>query len=180
MMDDLGSCLPRGKVNLEETEDGPAEGPPSSVRASRDASLVVLLGVQAGSSAGREAWLSDESWRAGASKIGVPALLMGLEKLNCGRGSPEASEATEGERWNGGQAGEKAPLLEESLRELCEWIEVPNVLTPSSSVDSSGDDIRLEDRLVNNGRGGTRPAASNEFFGALSGELVTTELGRGD
>jgi hypothetical protein len=51
---------------------------------------------------------------------------------------------------------------------------------PSSSVDSSGDDIRLEDRLVNIGLGGTRLAASNELLANLSGELVMDALATGD
>jgi hypothetical protein len=58
------------------------------------------------------------------------------------------------------------------LRELWECIEVLKVLMPSSSVDSSGEDIKLEVRFVNMGRGGIRPAASNEFLVILSGELV--------
>lgn len=68
---------------------------------SRD--VVLLSAVEAASSGGKkDPWLSDDIVRAGGSKLGVPARLIGLEKLNCGRGSPEASEATDGERWYAG------------------------------------------------------------------------------
>jgi hypothetical protein len=50
----------------------------------------------------------------------------------------------------------------------------------SSSVDSSGDDTRLEDRFVNIGLGGTSPLESNEFLASLSGELVIDALTTGD
>jgi hypothetical protein len=53
MIDDLSTALPRGKENLEYMYDGAAEAP-SSTGASREASLFVLMGVQAGSSAGRK------------------------------------------------------------------------------------------------------------------------------
>lgn len=53
------------------------------------------------------------------------------------------------------------------------------VLMPSSSVDSSGEDIKLEVRFVNMGLGGIRPVASNEFLAILSGELVI-DLATGD
>jgi hypothetical protein len=54
------------------------------------------------------------------------------------------------------------------------------VLRPSSSVGSSGDDIRLEVRLVNIGRGGTRPAVSKEFLASLSGDPAIEEPVIGD
>lgn len=58
----------------------------------------MLTGVFAVSSAKiKEAWLSEEGWRAGESKPGVPDRVMGLEKLKDGRGSPEASELMEGD-----------------------------------------------------------------------------------
>jgi len=60
----------------------------------------MLMGVWAVSSAKtNEAWLSEDAWRAGVSKLGVPALLRGLEKLKDGRGNPDVSELTDGERW---------------------------------------------------------------------------------
>jgi hypothetical protein len=62
------------------------------------------------------------------------------------------------------------------LRELWECIEVLKV---PSSVDSRGDDIKLEVRFVNIGLGGIRPAASNELFVILSGELLI-DLATGD
>ena len=68
----------------------------------------MLTGVFAESSARRkEAWLSDDAWRAGWSKVGgskvgwskvgVPTLLNGLEKLKEGRIRPDVSELTDGD-----------------------------------------------------------------------------------
>jgi len=54
------------------------------------------------------------------------------------------------------------------------------VLRPSSSVDSSAEDNRLEERFVNIGLGGRRPAASKELLVALSGEPTKEALGAGD
>lgn len=54
------------------------------------------------------------------------------------------------------------------------------VLMASSSVESSGDDIRLEDLLVNIGLGGTRPATSKASFSSLSGEPVIEVLANDD
>lgn len=143
----------------------------------------MLTGVCAESSARRkEAWLSDEAWRAGGSKLGVPTLLIGLEKLNDGRGKPDVSELIEGDRWYGGNAGESTPaLLLDILRGPKEWNELPSELGPSSSVDSSGDDIKLDVRFVKIGLGGTKPAASKEsILCSLSGEVVVEKLGTGD
>jgi len=66
------------------------------------------------------------------------------------------------------------------LRDPKECTDVLKVLIPSSSVDSSGDDIKLDDRFVNIGLGGTRPAASNELLATRSGELVIEALATGD
>lgn len=152
---------------------------PSSAAASRNPSLVVLTGVQAISSpAMKDPWLSQDAWRTGGSKLGVPALLRGLEKLNFGRGRPETSEATDGERWYGGKPGDRIPLLVENLRELWECIDA--LIAPSPSIDSKGDDTRLEVRFVNIGLGGASPVESNECFASLSGELVKDALPRGE
>lgn len=100
-----------------------AEEAGSVGRASGNPSPVMLTGVFAVSSVSiNEAWLSEEACRSGMSKLGVPARLSGLEKLNDGRGSPEASEQTEGDRWYGGNAGDIMPVLLvlDSLRAGCE------------------------------------------------------------
>lgn len=61
----------------------------------------MLTGVCTESSARtKEGWLSDEACLVGMSKLGVPDLLSGLEKLKEGLGRPEESEATDGDRWN--------------------------------------------------------------------------------
>lgn len=62
----------------------------------------MLMGVWAESSFAKtkEGWLSDEACRVGVSSPGVPARLIGREKLKEGRGRGiEASELTDGERW---------------------------------------------------------------------------------
>ncbi len=78
----------------------------------------MLMGVLAVSSARmKEAWLSDEACLEVVSKLGVPARLMGREKLNEGRGrGADMSELTDGDRWKGCREGETKPLLDESLR----------------------------------------------------------------
>lgn len=45
----------------------------------------------------------------GWSKFGVPALLMGREKLKAGRGRAEDSDATDGDRWKEG-------MIEDAMR----------------------------------------------------------------
>lgn len=66
--------------------------------------------------------------------------------------------------------GDIIPPLVDSLPG-CEWKDAPNMLMLSSSVDCSGADMMLDERLGNNGRGGTSPAASKEsFLSALSGD----------
>lgn len=75
----------------------------------------MLIGVLAESSARmNEDWLSEDAWRAGVSNTGVPTRLNGLEKLNEGRGSPDASELIDGDR--GKCAGENRPLPTERFR----------------------------------------------------------------
>ena len=130
-----------------------------------------------------EAWLSEEAWRSGISKLGVPARLNGLEKLNDGRGRPEASEQTEGDRWYGGKAGDIIPVLLvlDSFRTGCEWKDALSVAEPSSSVPTSGEDRMLEDLFGNSVRGGASPEASNgSIRTTFSGELVCTKLCTGD
>jgi hypothetical protein len=59
----------------------------------------MLTGVWAESSARmKEGWLSEDACLDGDSKTGVPALLMGREKLKEGRGRADDSELTEGDR----------------------------------------------------------------------------------
>lgn len=58
----------------------------------------------------------------GGSKLGVPDLLMGREKLNAGRGSAEDSEAADGDRWKEGMTEDaiwcgRAALPDDSFRE---------------------------------------------------------------
>ncbi len=141
----------------------------------------MLTGVVTESSPNRnEVWLSEDVWRTGGSRVGVPALLRGLEKLNEGRGRPEASELMEGDRCAKPRLGESAPLLVENFLGPCECIDVLNELSPSPSVDSS-DDMTLEDRLENDGRGGRSPVASNEFIlVGFSGELTIEYVDTGD
>lgn len=76
---------------------------------------------------------------------------MGLEKLKEGRGKGiEASELTDGERWNGpglrlGDAVDIAYALQlESLRGGKDWMELPIEL--SSPVFSRGEDMDVGDR----------------------------------
>lgn len=83
----------------------------------------MLIGVWADSSASiNDGWLSDEACRMGGSKLGVPDLLMGREKLKAGRGSAEDSEAADGDRWKEGITDDaiwcgRAALPEDSFRE---------------------------------------------------------------
>ena len=69
-------------------------------RLSGKPSPVILTGVLAVSSVRtNDVWLSEEVCRSGKSKLGVPARLSGREKLKDGRGSSDAFEQTEGDRW---------------------------------------------------------------------------------
>lgn len=122
-------------------------GFPSSA-ISGNPSLFMLTGVLLASSAKKkDEWLSEDGCRAGGSKRdgvsnpGVPDRLIGLEKLNAGRGSSDMLELVDGDRcwwW-----GEKTPaLLEESLRDLLEWKEDPR--TSSSTPSSVVCDLMLE------------------------------------
>lgn len=76
----------------------------------------MLTGVCAESSAStNDGWLSDEACLVGISRLGVPARLMGLEKLRDGRGRADESEATDGDRWNELMAGDGAALARPTL-----------------------------------------------------------------
>lgn len=82
----------------------------------------MLTGVCADSSAKtKDGWLSDDACREGISKLGVPARLRGLEKLNEGRGKADESDPMDGDLWNepdpvGIVDTENAALPDESLR----------------------------------------------------------------
>ncbi len=83
----------------------------------------MLTGVWASSARKNEGWLSEEACLEGKSKDGVPARLSGREKLNDGRGRPDASDATEGDLWKllaRTPGAAKALLAEESLRAVLE------------------------------------------------------------
>lgn len=113
------------------------------------------------SSANMEEWLSEDVCRTGGSKRasspgvagpGVPARLMGLEKLKAGRGSSEMLELMDGERcwW-----GEKTlALLVDNFLDPCEeWYDEANA---SSLARSAVWDTMLEERLGKAEIGGTR------------------------
>jgi len=141
----------------------------------------MLTGVFAKSSRKTsDEWLSDDACRTGKSRFGVPALLSGLEKLKLGRGRLEMSELMEGDRCARPRPGERTPLLLENFRGACEWIDVLRELKPSPSVDSC-EDIMLEDRFENEGRGGRSPATSKVcIFESFSGELAMEYVDTGD
>ena len=131
-----------------------------------------------------EGWLSEDACLVGESNVGVPARLMGLEKLKEGRGRAEDSELTDGERLSE-PSGEAIALLiaglpDDSFRGGREWKDPPILLDSSSSVGTNGDDIMLEDRLGNKDLGGARPSSSNEPSFCFSGELVVDSFWRGD
>jgi hypothetical protein len=100
------------------------------------------------------------------SRLGVPARLRGREKLNDGLGKGDDSDPTDGDLWFDPNEGdiiggpEKALLLEDSLRVGREWNDV--LITASSSVGSKGDDMMLEERFENRGRGGASAAVSKD------------------
>jgi hypothetical protein len=122
----------------------------------------------------KEGWLSEDAWREGESKLGVPARLNGREKLNEGRGRTDDSELTEGDRREEARgdaiAAGNAALPEDSLRGGSEWKDPPILL--SSSVGTSGDDMILEERLGNRDLGGIKPSSSSEPGLAFSGDPV--------
>lgn len=114
-------------------------------------------------------WLSVDFWRTGGSKLGVPALLSGLEKLNDGLGSgADMSDAIEGDLWNdalGDGEMRPPPLLVENFRNACcECIgeTAADALSLSSSAVSDDMDLMLGGRGGNRFRGGARPLVSFE------------------
>ena len=83
----------------------------------------MLTGVCASlSTKTNDAWLSEDGWRAGNSKDGVSALLMGLEKLKDGLCSTDMSDAIDGDRWLWPK-GDRMLLLVDILREPWETCE---------------------------------------------------------
>lgn len=131
-----------------------------------------------------DGWLSDEACLVGMSNPGVPALLIGREKLKDGRGNAEESDAVEGDRLNVElMAGEyiefaKAALPEDSLRGS-EWNEPPILLEVSSS-SGTGEERMLDERFGKREGGGTRPNSSKLPWLALSGEPVEIDGCRGE
>lgn len=121
----------------------------------------MLTGVCTVSSArmNEEGWLSEEACRAGMSHAGVPARLMGLEKLKEGRGRAEESDAIDGDLLKDElKAGEgiglaNAILAEDSFRGL------PRLLLVSSSCGTT-DERALEERFLKSDGGGARPSSS--------------------
>lgn len=114
----------------------------------------------------KDGWLSDEACRDGESKLGVPALLKGREKLKDGRGRADDSELTEGdlraELKDGAAAWTRAVLPDDNLRGGKEWKDPPILLATSSLVEPSGADRMLDDRLGNNVLGGASPRSSRD------------------
>lgn len=134
-------------------------GFPSSA-ISGNPSLFMLTGVLLASSAkNKDEWLSEDGCRTGGSKRdgvsrpGVPDRLIGLEKLNAGRGSSDMLELIDGDRcWCWGE--KTPPLLEDSLRDRLEWKEEPR--TSSSTPSSVVCDLMLEVLAGNVVLGGAR------------------------
>lgn len=162
-----------------------AAAEPSSTDVSGNASLCILTGVCAESSARmKDGWLSEDAWRDGDSKAGVPALLIGREKLKEGRGRADDSELTEGDRLAepSGEAREwlRAGLPVDSLRGGREWNDPPMLPDTSSSVGVNGDDKMLEDRLGNSVLGGARPRSSSDPGFDFSGEFGVDSFCKGD
>lgn len=122
----------------------------------------------------KDGWLSDDACRCGVSRPGVPALLIGLEKLKDGLGN-EATELIEGDLWYGwklAMAGDDRPVIPKLLppdifRAGWEWNEA---LKLSLWWYSSGCDMMLEERLGNRVLGGARPESCDTCLLNFSGD----------